>query len=111
MRCNPSSSDTAGRHPKVSRARDASQSRRRTSLRAGRTLEGTLTFVVSGALASFAVLSVYYGQLGWQANLRLALAAAICGALAELFSWRIDDNLAIPVAASLSVVLLAGLVS
>jgi dolichol kinase len=82
----------------------------RLPLRAGRTLEGTTAFVVAGTLAAFAVLSVYYGQLGWQANLQLAVAAALCGALAELFSWRIDDNLAIPVAVSLSVVLASGFV-
>jgi len=72
----------------------------RTRLRAGRTLEGTLAFVVSGALAALAVLLICYPS--WPLAVQLAVAATggLGGALVELASGRLDDNLTIPLGAA-----------
>lgn len=71
----------------------------RIRLRHGRSLEGTLAFVVVATLA--AVFFVQWLPVAPAAGLAwpVALAAAIAGATAELFSRRVDDNLAIPLAA------------
>lgn len=65
----------------------------------GRTLEGTLAFVGVGALASFAFLSAVHPTLGLTKAAMIGLAAALAGAVAELTSRRLDDNLTIPLAA------------
>jgi len=68
----------------------------------GRTLEGTLTFVGVGLVAALVLgLTLFSLPVGTAAL--LALAAATTGALAELVSARIDDNLAIPVVAAVGV--------
>lgn len=72
----------------------------RIELRGGRTLEGTLGFVGSSVVASVVVLQIWYPELGLVVSGLVALAASVCGALAELVSGRIDDNLTIPVAAA-----------
>ncbi len=75
-------------------------------LRAGRSLEGTLTFVVVGAVAAFATLTGLYDVVAARA-LWVALGAGIVGALAELYSPDVmDDNFTIPVATSYAVWLL-----
>lgn len=73
----------------------------RTRLRAGRSLEGTLTFALVGALAALAVLSVFH-PLPWSSRIVLALAGAVAGAVAELVSTRFDDNFTIPLTAALA---------
>jgi dolichol kinase len=74
----------------------------RVKLVRGRTLEGTFAFVVAGTLAAFPVLylveraefpSTVHAALG------MAIAAALTGAIAELFSRSVDDNFSIPIAA------------
>lgn len=75
----------------------------RHRLASGRSLEGALAFVVSGALAS----------LGWMyatgtyegSRLAVAAVASLAGALIELFVAKVDDNLAIPLGTSLVVTL------
>lgn len=71
----------------------------------GRSLEGTLTFFVSGALVAFTVLRLFHASLNLGQALAVAVVAAGCGALAELFSLRIDDNLSVPVSAALGAAL------
>lgn len=66
-------------------------------LRAGRSLEGTLAFFVSGSLAAACVLGAS-GVIAWDHVAVPALLAGCVGALAELGSVRLDDNFTIPVA-------------
>jgi len=73
----------------------------RTKLIHGRSLEGTLGFVVSASVAAFVLLRIFHAaQLGVGASAMLAVSAAVAGALAELFSLRIDDNVSIPLSAA-----------
>lgn len=73
----------------------------RVKLMHGRSLEGTLGFLVSGWLIAFAVLRLFHaGALGAGPAALVALAAAGAGALAELASLRVDDNFSIPLSAA-----------
>jgi dolichol kinase len=66
----------------------------------GRSLQGTLTFAVTGTLAAWAVLELFEPVLtGWRAPV-LALFAAVPAAIAELYSRRVDDNFSIPMTAA-----------
>lgn len=66
----------------------------------GRSLQGTLTFAVTGALAAWAVLELFHPELwGWRAPV-LGLFAAVPAAIAELYSRRVDDNFSIPMTAA-----------
>lgn len=76
----------------------------------GRSLEGTLAFVLSATLATFALLMVFHASLGVGVSLALALAAGTAGAIAELVSLRIDDNFSIPLSAAAGVAFVATLV-
>lgn len=71
----------------------------RTPIRAGRTLEGSLAFVSLGWLAGVAALTVFAPDV--PNRVVVALVAAVVGALAELFSFNLDDNLTIPLGAAL----------
>ncbi|NOY91156.1 MAG: hypothetical protein GXP55_08085 [Deltaproteobacteria bacterium] len=66
----------------------------------GRSLEGTLSFIVAGALAAAAALYLVWPGLGLQVIASMAAAGAVGGALVELFSVKVDDNLTIPWAAA-----------
>jgi dolichol kinase len=77
----------------------------RVSIRHGRTLEGTLAFLLAGGLAALFAVQVFAPGLAPGVMLSLAAAGAIAGALAELFSLRIDDNLSIPLVAAGAVML------
>lgn len=72
----------------------------KTRLINNRSLQGSLTFVVVGCLASLAVLAIWHAELSFGAMLLLSLGAAVPAALAELLSRRLDDNLTIPVVAA-----------
>jgi len=67
------------------------------TLRAGRSLEGTLAFFVSGMIAAAGALAlVGTGAVG--TVFALAAAGALAGAIAELgTTTKLDDNLTIPV--------------
>jgi dolichol kinase len=76
----------------------------RIRLVAGRSLEGSLAFVVSGSLAAFAVATVLLpGAL--PARVIAAVVAGVVGAIAEVFSTHLDDNLSIPLAVATAVTL------
>jgi dolichol kinase len=72
----------------------------RVKLLNGRSLEGSLTFLAVAFAGGLAVLTAYAGY-AWGARLALAAAAAFAGAVAELVSRRIDDNLSVPVCTTL----------
>ncbi len=63
----------------------------------GRTLEGSAAFFVVALVVVLAVLLLLHPGLvtGWRLPL-VAGGAALAGTLFELFSFRIDDNLSIP---------------
>lgn len=75
----------------------------RTRIRAGRTLEGSLAFVVAAWVAGVATLAL--AAPGVPNAAITALVAAVCGAVAELYSGDVDDNLTIPLAAALGAAL------
>ena len=70
----------------------------RVRLLANRSLEGTLAFVVVGTAAALGALSVMGVVPSFGARVLVAASAAVAGALAELFSGKLDDNFTIPVA-------------
>jgi dolichol kinase len=74
----------------------------RTRIRAGRSLEGTLAFVVAGAIGALASLAVFYA-MPWSSRIILAMAGAVAGAVAELVSTRLDDNFTIPLTTAIAV--------
>jgi dolichol kinase len=66
------------------------------TLRAGRSLEGTVAFFLSGmGAATMGLAIVGAGSVGKIAA--LAAVSALAGALAELWAEKLDDNLTIPV--------------
>lgn len=66
----------------------------------GRSLEGSLAFVLfGGAAAALMLMSLHAGA--FEHPLRVAFMAALFGGVAELFSKRLDDNLTVPLAAAL----------
>lgn len=69
----------------------------RTKLVNNRSLEGTVTFAVVSLVACMLVLFGWHADLSLANKAIIAGAASLTGALVELFSRRIDDNLAIPV--------------
>lgn len=69
----------------------------RTALVGRKTLEGTLTFVMVTFGVVLLFRSLLYGSAGWPANLLVSGTAAVVGALVELLSGRVDDNLTTPV--------------
>lgn len=78
----------------------------------GRTLEGSAVFLVVGTLAAVGASLLVAHSLTPAMVWATAIAAALAGSLAELFSRRIDDNLSVPLAAAaasvLTLVLLGG---
>jgi dolichol kinase len=73
-------------------------------LLAGRSLEGTLAFVVSGAAAAALALSLA-GGLAVGPIALLAVVAGVVGAVAELFATVLDDNLTIPLSVGIALTL------
>lgn len=74
----------------------------RTRLRAGRSLEGTLTFVAAGTIGALAALAAFHA-LPWSSRIILAVVGAIAGAVAELVSTGFDDNFTIPLTTAVAV--------
>jgi len=77
----------------------------RITLVNGRTLIGSTAFVIAGTVAATAWLVLTW-DVSLQSAVSMALVGAVVGAIAELFSRRIDDNLSIPVAATLAALML-----
>lgn len=66
----------------------------------GRSLEGTVAFFLGGGLVAFSLLRLLHPELALLPAVAVVAVASLCGALAELFSLRIDDNLSVPIAAA-----------
>ncbi len=82
----------------------------RRVLRSGRSLEGALAFFASGTLAAALALAVLApGPLG--ITVVLAAAAGLTGAITELVTVKLDDNLTIPLAVGTVVTALAPLIT
>ncbi len=79
-------------------------------LTTNRTLEGTLAFFVAGTAIAAATLLVCYPALNGVQTVLFSLVAGVAGAIAELVSRRIDDNLSIPLATTAAVMAAALLV-
>ncbi len=79
----------------------------RVKLVNGRTLEGTATFVAVGTLVASGLLWGAWA-IPFATSIKVGFCGALAGGLAELFSRRIDDNLSIPVAASVVALALMG---
>lgn len=62
----------------------------------GRTLEGAIAFVVAGTLMATGALQLLVDRPSLGVALLVAFVAAIAGAVAELLSRIVDDNLSIP---------------
>ncbi len=75
----------------------------------GRSLEGTVAFAISATVATFIAFLVFHSSLGLGLALGLAAAASVAGALAELFSLRVDDNFSIPLSAAAGVAVMTTL--
>jgi dolichol kinase len=69
----------------------------KTRLSSGRSLEGSAAFFVSSALATWLVMLLFHPSLRLAEVVLLPLTAGISGAVTELYSRKIDDNLSIPV--------------
>ena len=76
----------------------------RTTLIDGRTLEGTLAFVLFGALSAFVILALWHPIAPWPSLAVVALGASLVGAIVELLSFRLDDNFTIPLGAAAAAV-------
>ena len=72
----------------------------RHRLVSGRSLEGALGFVVAGTGAAFALARALYPEVAWSTALAAAGAAALAGAVTELYSTQLDDNFSIPLVAA-----------
>lgn len=81
----------------------------RIKLLHGRSLEGTVAFALSATAATFIAFALFHSSMGLSMAFGLAAAASVAGALAELFSLRVDDNFSIPLSAAAGVVLMTTL--
>ena len=66
---------------------------------------GTLGFIGSASLLSFAFLAVVVGMGALEA-LGVAVAVSTVGALAEIYSHKLDDNFTVPLAVAAAATLL-----
>ena len=68
----------------------------------GRSVEGTATFAIVGFAAAMAVMALFYPAVSLSHAAAISAAGAVVGAIVELLSRRIDDNLSIPVSVALA---------
>lgn len=83
----------------------------RIKLLHGRSLEGTLAFVLSATVVTAALFALFHPALGLGGAVVFAACASVAGAIAELVSMRVDDNFSIPLSAASGVALAAWLFS
>ncbi len=68
----------------------------------GRSVEGTVTFAVVGFVAAMAVMTIFYPAIALSHAAAISGVGAVVGAIVELYSRRIDDNISIPVSVALA---------
>ncbi len=73
------------------------------SLGNGRSLQGSLSFILSSALICFTILHFYFPEISSQNMAWLTVAASCSGALCEMLCSRIDDNFGVGIGTGLSV--------
>jgi len=73
----------------------------------GRTVEGSLAFVVASTLAAFGAALLFAPTLPVATLAALALSAALAGAVAEIVSLRVDDNLSIGLCSAIAAAIMA----
>ena len=78
----------------------------RVELIHGRTLEGGFAFVVAGTLTATLALQLVTPRPAWGIALLVAFVASVAGAVAEMLSRRLDDNLTIPLVSSATAALM-----
>ena len=71
----------------------------------GRSLEGTLSFLFSGIAVSFCVLLLGQHSISAGEALVVSVVGSLFGAVAELVSLRMDDNISVPLASAVGAVL------
>lgn len=76
-----------------------------TKLIHGRSLEGSLAFVVVGTASALGTIHLVHPEVMWPASLAIGASAAVFGGIAELFSKRLDDNLTVPLSAAAGTVM------
>lgn len=69
-------------------------------LAGGRTLEGSLAFVLFATLATFGVLVLFHPVAPMGKLFAVSVCGAFAGAVAEAFSSKVDDNFLVPVASA-----------
>ncbi|MBT3219445.1 MAG: hypothetical protein HN348_10170 [Proteobacteria bacterium] len=62
-----------------------------------KSIEGTLGFTVACMAVGMTYLTIYYWDIGFLAIVVLATVAAVVGAIVELLSTRLEDNLMVPI--------------
>jgi len=62
----------------------------------GKSLEGTIGFALSSSVALMILFSLACPQLSLQSRLIITAVVALCGALTELFTGKLEDNFTIP---------------
>lgn len=80
----------------------------RTRLINGRSLEGSLTFLVVGVVAAGGMLALMTSW-SWTLVLAVSAGASLLGAVAELVSRKVDDNFSIPMSAAVGALLVLSL--
>ena len=80
----------------------------RTRLANGRSLEGFAAFTAASFVVGLGLLSLVRPELALTTRAAAALVASGAGAVAELLSRRVDDNLSIPVTATVVATLVVG---
>lgn len=72
-----------------------------------KSLEGTIAFFITALLAGIVLIQLPRMQMEGL-NLQLVIWGALTATLVELFSFKIDDNLTVPVLASLVMKIISG---
>jgi dolichol kinase len=73
----------------------------KTKIYQSKSVVGSLAFAAAGTLVTSVFLLAFYSDLPLGHRLLAASLASVVGAVAEVFSSRLDDNLSIPVASVL----------